>query len=161
MLQDSSFWVLVAFVIFFGFLFYIKVPGQLAKSLDERAEKIKRELEEAEKLHREAQHLFADYQRKQRNALKEAEEIVAAAEAEAKRIAEAAKADLDASLARRRVQAEEKIAQAEQTALREVRDAAIDMAVNAASGILREQMQGSGGAAQTARAIAEVTAKLH
>ncbi len=161
MLQDSSFWVLVAFVIFFGFLFYIKVPGQLAKSLDERAEKIKRELEEAEKLHREAQHLFAEYQRKQRNALKEAEEIVAAAEAEAKRIAEAAKADLDASLARRRVQAEEKIAQAEQTALREVRDAAIDMAVNAASGILREQMQGSGGAAQTARAIAEVKAKLH
>ncbi|MBP7063948.1 F0F1 ATP synthase subunit B [Ferrovibrio sp.] len=161
MLQDSSFWVLVAFVIFFGFLFYLKVPGQLSRSLDERAEKIKRELEEAEKLHREAQHLFAEYQRKQRNAMKEAEDIVAAAQAEAKRIAEAAKADLTASLERRRLQAEQKIAQAEQTALREVRDAAVDMAVNAASTILREKLQGPAAAAQTERAIADVKAKLH
>ncbi|MBP7669944.1 F0F1 ATP synthase subunit B [Ferrovibrio sp. MS7] len=161
MLQDSSFWVLVAFVIFFGFLFYLKVPAQLGKTLDERAEKIKRELEEAEKLHREAQHLFAEYQRKQRNALKEAEEIVAAAEAEAKRIAEAAKADLAASLERRRVQAEQKIAQAEALALREVRDAAVDQAIAAATGLLREQLQGPAATAQTERAIAEVKAKLH
>lgn len=161
MLHDSSFWVLVAFVIFFGVLFYLKVPGQLGKTLDERAEKIKRELEEAEKLHREAQHLFAEYQRKQRNALKEAEEIVAAAEAEAKRIAEAAKADLTTSLERRRVQAEQKIAQAEALALREVRDAAVDQAITAATGLLREQLQGPAGTAQTERAIAEVKAKLH
>jgi len=161
MLQDSSFWVLVAFVIFFGFLFYLKVPGQLAKSLDERAEKIKRELEEAEKLHREAQHLFAEYQRKQRNALKEAEEIVAAAEVEARRIAEAAKAELTAALERRRIQAEQKIAQAEQVAVREVRDTAVELAIAAAGAVLRDTLQGTAAAAQTERAIADVKAKLH
>lgn len=161
MLQDSSFWVLVAFVIFFGFLFYLKVPGQLAKSLDERAEKIKRELEEAEKLHREAQHLFAEYQRKQRNALKEAEEIVAAAEVEARRIAEAAKAELTAALERRRIQAEQKIAQAEQVAVREVRDTAVELAIAAAGAVLRDTLQGPAAAAQTERAIADVKAKLH
>lgn len=161
MLHDTSFWVLVAFVIFFGILFYLKVPGQLTKSLDERAEKIKRELDEAEKLHREAQHLFAEYQRKQRNAMQEAAEIVAAAEAEAKRLAEAAAADLKASLERRRQQAEAKIAQAEQAALREVRDTAIDLAVTAAGDLLKQTLQGAAAKGQTDRAIAEIRAKLH
>jgi len=161
MLHDTSFWVLVAFVIFFGILFYLKVPGQLTKSLDERAEKIKRELEDAEKLHREAQHLFAEYQRKQRNAMQEAAEIVAAAEAEAKLMAEAATADLKAALERRRQQAEEKIAQAERTALREVRDTAIDLAVAAAADLLQQTLQGAAAKSQTERAIADIRAKLH
>ncbi|MBX3455224.1 F0F1 ATP synthase subunit B [Ferrovibrio sp.] len=161
MLQDTNFWVLVAFVIFFGILFYLKVPGQLTKSLDERAEKIKRELDEAEKLHREAQHLFAEYQRKQRNALQEAAEIVAAAEAEAKVLAQAAAADLKASLERRRQQAEAKIAQAEQAAMREVRDTAIDLAVAAAADLLKQNLQGAAAKTQTERAIAEIRAKLH
>lgn len=161
MLQDSSFWVLVAFVIFFGFLFYLKVPAQLAKSLDDRAERIKRELEEAEKLHREAQHLFAEYQRKQRNALKEAADIVAAAEAEAKRIVAAAEADLKLALERRQQQAEDKIAQAERMALREVQDTAVDVAIAAAGAVLKQNLQGAAALAQTERAIAEVKAKMH
>lgn len=161
MLHDSTFWVLVAFVIFFGFLFYLKVPGQLTRTLDERAEKIRHELEEAEKLHRDAQHLFAEYQRKQRNALKEAADIVAAAEAEARRIAQAAEGDLKQALARRQQQAEDKIAQAERAALREVRDTAVDLAVAAAGAVLQQTLQGSAAQAQTERAIAEVRAKAH
>src|SRR3546814_3779992 len=49
------------------------VPGKVGRQLDERAAKIKRELDEAEALHREAHHLFAEYQRKQRNALRSEE----------------------------------------------------------------------------------------
>lgn len=161
MLHDPSFWVLVAFVVFFGLLIYLKVPGKLTGALDERAAKIKQSLEEAEKLHRDAQHLFAEYQRKQRNALKEAAEIVAAAEAEAKRLAEAAAKDLKAGLERRRRQAEEKIAQAEQVALRDVRDAAVEAAIAAAGAVLKQTLAGPNAAAQTEKAIAEVQAKLH
>lgn len=161
MFQDSTFWVLVAFVLFFALIFYLKVPGKMMGQLDERAAKIKRDLEEAEKLHQEAQQLFAEYQRKQRNALKEAEEIVAAAEAEAKALVREAEADLKASLERRRKQAEDKIAQAEKQALQEVRATAVEVAVAAAAQVLGQSLQGAAAASQIDRAIGEVKAKLH
>lgn len=161
MFQDSTFWVLVAFVLFFALVFYLKVPGKVMGQLDERAAKIKHDLEEAEKLHQEAQQLFAEYQRKQRNALKEAEEIVAAAEAEAKALVREAEADLKASLERRRKQAEDKIAQAEKQALQEVRATAVEVAVAAAAQVLGQSLQGAAAASQIDRAIGEVKAKLH
>ncbi|MFN4276398.1 MAG: F0F1 ATP synthase subunit B [Ferrovibrio sp.] len=161
MFQDSTFWVLVAFVLFFALVFYLKVPGKMMAQLDERAAKIKHDLEEAEKLHQEAQQLFAEYQRKQRNALKEAEEIVAAAEAEAKALVREAEADLKASLERRRKQAEDKIAQAEKQALQEVRATAVEVAVAAAAQVLGQSLQGAAAASQIDRAIGEVKAKLH
>ncbi|WP_341704458.1 F0F1 ATP synthase subunit B [Ferrovibrio sp.] len=161
MLHDPTFWVLVAFIAFFAVVFYLKVPGKLGAQLDERAAKIRRELDEAETLHREAQHLFAEYQRKQRNALREAEEIVAAAEAEAKILARQAEEELRTSLERRRKQAEDKIAQAEKQALQEVRDTAVEVAIAAAGQVLAQQLQGQAAAAQIERAIGDVKARLN
>ena len=137
MLQDSTFWDLVAFVLFFALVFYLKVPGKVLGQLDERAARIKKDLDEAEKLHQDAQHLFAEYQRKQRNALKEAEEIVSAAEAEAKALLKDTEADLKASLERRRKQAEDKIAQAEKQAVQCRRPAAWRHGSSAACRTLR------------------------
>lgn len=160
MLHDTSFWVTVALVLFLALVIYLKVPGKVVQQLDERAARIKRELDEAEKLHKEAQALFAEYQRKQANALREAEEIVAAAQAEAKTIAAQAEADLKASLERRRKQAEDKIAQAEKLALQDVRDTAVEVAIAAAGQVLTQSMQGPAAAAQIDRAISDVKAKL-
>lgn len=161
MFQDPTFWTLVAFVAFFALIFWLKVPGKLTVQLDERAARIKQELDEAEKLHQEAQHLFAEYQRKQRNALKEAEEIIAAAQAEAKALVKQAQADTAAALERRRRQAEDKIAQAEKLAVQEVRDTAVEVAIAAAGQVLSSNLQGAAAAAQIDRAIGDVKAKLH
>ncbi len=161
MLHDPTFWTLVAFVVFFALVFWLKVPGKVTAQLDERAARIKKELDEAEKLHQEAQHLFAEYQRKQRNALKEAEEIIAAAQAEAKTLVKQTEADLAASLERRRKQAEDKIAQAEKQALQEVRDTAVEVAIAAAGQVLADNLQGAAAAAQIDRAIGDVKARLH
>jgi F-type H+-transporting ATPase subunit b len=161
MFHDPTFWVLVGFVAFFALIFWLKVPGKLGTQLDERAAKIRQELEQAEKLHQEAQHLFAEYQRKQRNALNEAAEIVAAAEAEAKALIKQTEAELAASLERRRKQAEDKIAQAEKLAVQEVRDTAVEVAIAAAGQVLTQSLQGPAGAAQIDRAIGDVKAKLH
>jgi F-type H+-transporting ATPase subunit b len=161
MFHDPTFWVLVAFVLFFALIIYLKVPGKVLGQLDERAARIKQGLDEAEKLHQDAQHLFAEYQRKQRNALKEAEEIVAAAEAEAKTLLKDTEAELKLSLERRRKQAEDKIAQAEKQAVQEVRETAVDIAVAAAAQVLGQSLQGAAAAAQIDRAIGDVKAKLH
>jgi F-type H+-transporting ATPase subunit b len=88
---DASFFALVGLVLFFVLVAYLKVPGMLAKSLDERAQNIQDELAEAKRLREEAQHLLAEYQRKRKEAEAEAAGIVAAAEREAAALTEEAK----------------------------------------------------------------------
>ena len=43
--MDNTFWATVALFIFLGIVLYLKVPGMLSKSLDERANRIRNELE--------------------------------------------------------------------------------------------------------------------
>ena len=80
LLGDAEFWVAVAFVIFVAGLGYLGVHRMVAKSLDERADRIKAELDEARKLKDEAAKLLADYQRKRQEAEGEAQEIIAGAD---------------------------------------------------------------------------------
>ena len=74
--NDPLFWVLVAFVAFLALLLYYKVPAIVAKALDDRADAIRKELDEARKLREEAQSLLSDYQRKAREAETEAQSII-------------------------------------------------------------------------------------
>ena len=84
MLQDPTFWVAVAFVIFVIAVFK-PIKGALIGGLDAKIEEIRSEVEEAEKLREEAQSLLANYQRQQRQAMQDAENIVARAKEEAGR----------------------------------------------------------------------------
>ncbi len=140
--MDATFWVGAAFFVFAGVLFYFKVPGMLTKALDDRAGKISDDLEQARQLREEAQVLLATYERKQRDALSVAEEIIARARDEALREADIAAKKLDGAIARRQQAALEKIALAETQAEKEVRDAAIDIAIAAATAILAQQVKG-------------------
>jgi len=140
--MDATFWVGAAFVLFIGILVYLKVPGMLISALDERATKISNDLDEARELREEAQVLLATYQRRQRDALKEAEEIVAHAKEAAAREAEQAEKKLEEILARRQQVALNKIALAEARAEKEVRDTAIDIAITAATAVVAQQVQG-------------------
>jgi len=140
--MDATFWVGAAFILFAGILFYFKVPGMMAKALDERAEKISADLEQARQLREEAQALLATYERKQRDALAEAEKIIAHAREEALREAEIAAKKLDQSIARRQQAALDKIALAETQAEAEIRDAAIDIAITATAAIVAQQVKG-------------------
>jgi F-type H+-transporting ATPase subunit b len=159
-LRDPEFWVLVAFliVVIGGFF---KVGPMIGKSLDERAQRIKTELDEAQRLREDAERALAEYQRKQRDALKDAEDIIAHAKAEAERIGRQAAIDLDAMLERRTKQAEEKIAQEEAKAIADVRNTAIDIAIAAARQIIIEQLDAKTGGALIDSAIAALPHQLH
>jgi F-type H+-transporting ATPase subunit b len=157
---DPEFWILVAFIIVVvgGF---IKVGPSIGKALDDRAERIRTELDEARLLREDAQKTLADYQLKQRDALKEAAAIIAHAKAEAERIGEQAARDLEAALERRTRQAEEKIAQEEAKAIADVRNTAIDIALAAAREIIAEQLDAKAGGALIDQAIAALPQRLH
>lgn len=136
----AEFWVAVSFAGFVALVLYLRVPRMVAEMLDQRAADIAKELEDARKLREEAQALLASYQRRQREAEQEAEEILVLAREEATRLAEETRAALQDQLARRTVQAQDKIARAEEQAVNEVRTAAAEIAVAAARRIITEQL---------------------
>jgi F-type H+-transporting ATPase subunit b len=138
----AEFWVAVAFVIFVGVLIYFRVHKLAIDALDDRSARIEAELAEARRLREEAQALLAQYQRKQREAEREAADIIAGAQAEAARLAVEAKAKMEDFLARRTKMAETKIAQAEAQALADVRAAAAEAAIAAAEIILKQTVRG-------------------
>jgi F-type H+-transporting ATPase subunit b len=159
-MRDPEFWVLIAFVIAVGFLIY-KVRNLVTGALDARAAKIKTELDDAQRLREEAQTKLAEYQRKQRDALKEAEAIVAFAKAEAERVAAQGARDLEAAVERRQRLATEKIALAESKAIAEVRNSAVDLAIAAVGHVLAQDLDAARRSALIDEAIAALPPTLH
>lgn len=161
LIDNPEFWVLIAFLVFCGMLLWAKVPGMIGKSLDDRAEAIRKELDEARRLREEAQQLLADYQKKAREAETEAKAIVDQARLEAEALAKETRKTLAENLERRTRQAEEKIARAEAQAVGEVRAAAVDQAVLAAERVLKTKVAGSTGAGLIDQSIRDLKGKIN
>jgi len=161
LLYDGHFVVGVAFALFLGLLVYLGVHRLLGKALDDRADRIRAELDEVRRLREEAQATFAEFERKQRDVHEQADEIVAHARQEAKQAAENAKADLAASIKRRLRGADEQIAMAEANAVREVRNRAIQIAVAAAAEVMASRLSDAKADALIDDAIKRVGARIH
>ena len=161
MLEESAFWVLIGLFIFIGLMIYLKVPAMVTGQLDQRADTITTELEQARKLREEAQALLAEYQRKAREAESEAEEIIDQAKREAEALGAEARKRMDDYVTSRTRIAEDKIAQAEVQAVQEVRALSADVAIAAASKLLAAKAKGKAADNLVAAAIDDVKAKLH
>ncbi len=161
MLNDPTFWVATAFVGFLLVLIYLKVPGTVGAQLDKRAAKIKADLDEAETLFKEAQDLLATYQKKQRDAAREAEAIADQATTEAARMLEEGRQRLAETLARRELLAKERITQAESAAIDEVRIRTVDIAMDATQNILAKGLAAAKANKMIADAIKELPNNLH
>ena len=159
LVADPEFWVAVAAAIFIA-VAWKPARKALVGGLDERAARIRGELDEARRLRAEAEQLLAQYQESERAAAAEAQAIIAHAEEEAKRIAKQAAADLEATLARRQHLAEERIAQAESRAVDEIRTVAVDVAVAAAREVIARDLDNERGAALVDSAIAALPQRL-
>ncbi len=137
--QDTGTWVLFSFLIFAFVMWKYGKDGILA-ALDKRIEAVRKEIETAETLRVEAQELLAQYQRKQRDTAKEADEIVANAKVHAAEIKKQADKDLKEIAARRELQLTERLARMEQNAVQEIQTYAAELAVKATSELIAKQM---------------------
>lgn len=158
---DAELWVAVAFVLLLGVFGYFGIHRTILQALDNRAKRIRAELDDAKRLKDEALALVAEYRKRRESAVREADEIVANAKAEAERIAAEAKAKMEDFVTRRTKMAETKIAMAEAQAMADVRAAAADAAVTAAAKILSETVKGSTADALLTQGISEVRQKLN
>jgi F-type H+-transporting ATPase subunit b len=161
MFAEPEFWVAVAFVILMGVFAYFGIHRTVLTTLDHRSDRIKAELDDARRLKEEAARLLAEYQARGASAEREAQDIIANAKAEAERIAAEAKTKMEDFVVRRTKTAENKIALAEAQAVADVRAAAADAAVSAASTILSQSVKGDVADDLLSRGIAEVREKLN
>lgn len=159
--MDATFWATVALFIFFAVILYVKVPAMISKTLDVRADRIRNELEDARRLREEAQQLLAEFQRKRKEAEKDAADIVEAAKHEAELLVSEARKKTEEYVSRRAAMAEQKIGQAERDAINEVRSSAVDLAVEAARVVLASKVDAKAGADLFKASLNEVKAKLN
>lgn len=158
--ETREFWVAVAFFIFVAAV-YRPITRALFGALDARAERVRAEIDEAARLHEEAKTLLASYERKQREAAKEAAEIVGQAKKEAESLRRRTAEELEASLSRREKMGLERIAQAEAEAVQEVRGVAVDIAAAATRKLLSESVDAKKAETLIDSALKELPEKFH
>jgi F-type H+-transporting ATPase subunit b len=152
-------WVAVAFVIFFV-LFGSKLWAAITGILDKRAEQVRDELAEAQRLRTEAEALLKDARARREQALVDAKALMDGARTQAAQLAAAAAAEADASAPRRERMAVDRIATAEKAAVDEVRNVAAEVAATAAERVIRDTLSPEAGAALVDRAIASLPTAL-
>jgi len=152
--------VAISLVIFLALVWW-KGRKAIVGMLDKRSEDIRRQIDEARRLREEAEKLYADIAKKQQEAAQTAADMVKEAHVQAARIERDAEAALEQTIARRREQALEKIAQAEAEAMRQVRARAVDVAIEATRAVLAEDMAGAQGQAAIDASIAELPQRLN
>lgn len=159
MFQDSATWVLCSFLIF-CFVMWKFGKDKVLALLDKRIEDIRKEIETAESLRVEAQELLAQYQRKQRDASKEAKQIVETAKEHAAEIQKQAEKDLKDLAKRREQQLSERLERMEQNARQEIQAYAAELAVKATSEIISRQMDEKTNENLLNQSIKEVSGRL-
>jgi F-type H+-transporting ATPase subunit b len=159
--NDPVTWTGTGLVIFLAVVFIMMKPHKtIAKSLDDRAAKIRSELDNAAALRKEAEAKLADAERRQAEAEAQAKDIVETARREAAELAREATAALNERLKLREKLAEERIARAESEAVRDVRIAAVETASKAAAQILTETLTGKAADDHFAASLEKVTKAL-
>jgi|TARA_R110001606_G_scaffold235945_2_gene383869 F-type H+-transporting ATPase subunit b len=135
-LMDPTFWVAVGVLVVFAIMLWTKVPKIVGGMLDNKIAEIKKTLDEAADLRKEAEALKAEYEAKTAGAQAEIEALMDSAEKEAAVMVSEAEAEAKALIARRKRMAEDKIGAAERSAIAAVRAKAAMAATKAAEALI-------------------------
>ena len=152
-------WVFLAFVVFFV-LFGKMLWVAIRDILDRRAALVRAELDEAERLRREAEAMLADAKQRREAAIADAQRLLEGAKHEAERLTAAAAAEAEAAAKRREQMALDRIAAAEKAAVDQVRLTAAQIATAASERVIRDGLTPAADAALIDRAISGLPAAL-
>ena len=157
--DNPATWVAAAFFVFI-ILFGSKIWAALTGLLDQRADQVRAELAEAQRLRSEAEAMLRDANSRRQQALVDAQRLVEGARTEAARLATAAAAEAEASAQRREKMAMDRIAAAEKAAVDQVRMIAAEIATTAAERVIRDTLTPAADGALVDRAIAGLPTAL-
>ena len=140
---DSTFWVAVSFVIFFGVLIYFKIPRKINEALDTKIAEIKNELNESDKLRIETKKLLDDSQSKLTSAVNESKNIIDQAKTDSEKMVSELKLKFENSAKIKKELSLSKIKQMKDDAIREIKNTSVDVAFAASENLIQNSIEKS------------------
>ena len=136
MVIDSTFWVAISFIIFFGGLIYLKIPQKVNNILNKLISDIKNEIDESEKLRTEAKRLLDNAQNKLDTAQSVSNEKLEQAKKDSDKLTIELNDKFHKSSEIKKNLAENKIGQMKEAAIKEIKDASIKISVDSVKKII-------------------------
>ena len=140
---DATFWVMISFFIFIGLLVYFKIPQKIKTVLDENISKIKNEIDEADKLKEDAKNILTEHEKKIGNSKAEVKLMVNKANEEAEKNLIKTNQDFHSLMENRKKNAEERIKQLKNQALKDIKNTSVKIALEAVEKLLKNSLDKS------------------
>ena len=140
MIIDATFWVAISFFIFLGILIYLKVPQKINSSLIDQINKIKKELDEAERLKVESKNLLSDYENKIDKSVKETKKIIYQAKNDCEKIILEKTKKFHQIMENRKKNIEQKIIQMKESALKDIKNISIKTSMEAVKHLINNSI---------------------
>ena len=137
---DATFWVAVSFFLFVGVLLYFKVPQKIFTTLDESINKIKKDIEEAEKLKEEAKNILSDYESRLDKSKVEIDLMIKNAQKESETNIIKTNDQFHKIFENRKKMAEEKIKQMKLQATKDIKNYSVEVAIIALEKIIKNSI---------------------
>ena len=143
MIIDSAFWVAVSFFIFLGILVYFKIPQKVKKILEENISNIKSQIDDAEKLKEEAKNILSEHEKKISNSKAEVKLMISKAIETSDKNVLATNKEFHNLMESRKKNAEERIKQMKNQAIKDIKNASIIIAVESVEKLLKNSIDKS------------------
>ena len=137
---DATFWVAISFFIFLGILIYLKIPQKINSSLIDQINKIKKELDEAERLKVESKNLLSDYENKIDKSVKETKKIIHQAKNDCEKIILEKTEKFHQIMENRKKNTEQKIIQMKENALKDIKNTSIKISMEAVEHLINNSI---------------------
>ena len=137
---DATFWVAISFFIFLGILIYLKVPQKINSSLIDQINKIKKELNEAERLKVESKNLLSNYENKIDKSVKETKKIIYQAKNDCEKIILEKTKKFHQIMENRKKNTEQKIIQMKENALKDIKNISIKISMEAVEHLINNSI---------------------
>ena len=143
MVFDSTFWVAISFLIFFGILFYFKIPQKVNELLSKMIIDIKKEIDESEKLRKESKDILDRSKIKLESANKETKQILENAQKDAENLIIEMNEKFHKSSEIKKNLAKNKIDQMKMGAIKEIKNTSVKIAVDAVKKVISSSVDKS------------------
>ena len=143
MMIDATFWVMISFFAFIGLLIYFKIPQKIKTALDDNINNIKNQIDEADKLKEDAKNILTEHEKKISNSKVEVKEMISKANEEAEKNVLKTNQDFHNLMESRKKNAEERIKQLKNQALKDIKNASVKVAIESVEKLIKNSMDKS------------------
>ena len=143
MMIDATFWVMISFFAFIGLLIYFKIPQKIKTILEDNINNIKDQIDEADKLKEDAKNILTEHEKKISNSKAEVKQMISKANEEAEKNVLKTNQDFHNLMESRKKNAEERIKQLKNQALKDIKNASVKVAIDSVEKLIKNSLDKS------------------